>query len=471
VQLVVLAGEKIGQTFPVHRDTILGRSEESGVQIDDPEISRRHAILHCRGAEIYELEDLGSRNGTLLNGLRIERSDLQFGDRIQLGSRVVLQFVRHERVEDVLRHQQRLEMLGRLCAGVAHDLNNMLAVIVTNLECLEMALGEQGKPTDGISECVEDLKTATAHAAKLTPRLLSFGRADERQMGRIDLSLVCSELVPILRRTLPRSIAVEADIAPNLELLGIGADIQQVLMNLCINARDAMPGGGALRIVARVEPSASPQKQTIVRVSDTGEGMQMPVRERIFEPFFTTKKRGAGSGLGLSTVNDIVTAHGGRIEVDSAPGEGSTFTIVFPAPQPSRRPTAGNMQAVETLQTLRDRMLMIVGDEAILRRGLKRLLSRHDHRITEAPDSGVALERYRELCPDLVLLDLDSLHAESLLAQLREIDPAARVLLHTADAQRATADTARKLGASACVRRPLSPGELLDEVNRILSGA
>ncbi|HZO14388.1 MAG TPA: FHA domain-containing protein, partial [Polyangiaceae bacterium] len=290
VQLVVVAGARVGQTFPVQHSTLIGRAEEASVQIDDAEISRRHALVRNIGEDRYIVEDLESRNGTVVNGVRIERSELHLGDRIQLGSRLVLQFVRHERIEDVLRHQQRLETLGRLCVGVAHDLNNMLAVILSNLECIELELDGAGKPSSVVNDCLDDLKTATDHAAKLTPRLLAFGRPDERNMMRIDLSALCSELLPVLRRSLPRNIDVQSNIKPSLAVHGIAADLQQVLMNLCINARDAMKDGGTLHIEARLEPpteSGSPRRIGI-RVSDTGEGMDDAVRTRIFEPFFTT---------------------------------------------------------------------------------------------------------------------------------------------------------------------------------------
>jgi signal transduction histidine kinase/ActR/RegA family two-component response regulator len=472
VQLVVLAGAKVGQTFPVQQSTLIGRTEEAGVQVDDPEISRKHAFVRSLGDDRYVIEDLGSRNGTLVNGVRIERADLQLGDRIQLGSRLVLQFVRHERIEDVMRHQQRLETLGKLCAGVAHDLNNMLGVILANLDYLTLELAEEEPDRRGIGECLEDLRTATDHAAKLTPRLLSFGRADERNMARIDLSGLCSELVPVLRRTLPKSIQIQADIQKGLEIMGIAADLQQVLMNLCINARDAMIDGGTLHIEALREAASetgeAPRIQ--VRVRDTGEGMDNAVCERIFEPFFTTKKRGAGSGLGLATVRDIVTAHGGEIDVSATKGAGSTFRIRFPSVEPSRRATASSMRRVDTLNTLEARTVLLVGEEAIMRRGLRRLLERRGHRVIEAADGAAAIACHAESRPELVVLDLDSVNLhEGILAEIRRRDPGARVLLQSSDPNRATRETAEALGALACLRTPAPPSLFLEEVERALA--
>lgn len=465
VQLVVVAGARVGQTFPVQHSTLIGRAEEASVQIDDAEISRRHALVRNIGDDRYVIEDLESRNGTVVNGMRVERSELHLGDRIQLGSRFVLQFVRHERIEDVLRHQQRLETLGRLCVGVAHDLNNMLAVILTNLECLELELGEVGKPSAVVGDCLDDLKTATDHAAKLTPRLLAFGRADERHMMRVDLSALCSDLVPVLRRSLPRNIDVQAEIKPSLAVNGIAADLQQVLMNLCVNARDAMKGGGTLRIEARLEPptqSGSPRRIGI-HVSDTGEGMDEAVRTRIFEPFFTTKKRGAGSGLGLATVRDIVTAHGGDIEVRSAPGAGSTFVIRFPSVEPSRRRTAASLRSTELPAP--SRTILIVGDEALLRRSFRRILERHGHSVVEVADGAAALASYGEVKPDLVIVDLDSCGVEEgVVAELRRIDPDARILVQQSNPRR----SAEELGALAYLPAPLSPAQLLADINRAL---
>ena len=465
VQLVVVAGARVGQTFPVQHNTVIGRAEEASVQIDDAEISRRHALVRNVGNDRYEIEDLDSRNGTLVNGVRIEHSELHLGDRIQLGSRLVLQFVRHERIEDVLRHQQRLETLGRLCVGVAHDLNNMLAVIMTNLECLELELDEADKASAVVSDCLDDLKTATDHAAKLTPRLLAFGRPDERHMMSVDLSALCSDLLPVLRRSLPRNIDVQADIKPGLGVRGIAADLQQVLMNLCINARDAMKNGGTLRIEARLEPpteSGRPRRIGI-HVSDTGEGMDEAVRTRIFEPFFTTKKRGAGSGLGLATVRDIVTAHGGDIEVRSVPDAGSTFVIRFPSVEPSRRRTATAMRSIELPAPART--ILIVGDEALLRRSFRRILERHGHTVVEVGDAAAALASYGEVRPDLVIVDLDSCGVEEgVVAELRRIDPQARIVVQQSNPEK----SAQELGALAHLPAPLSAAELLSVINREL---
>ena len=465
VQLVVVAGARVGQTFPVQHSTLIGRAEEASVQIDDAEISRRHALVRNIGEDRYIVEDLESRNGTVVNGVRIERSELHLGDRIQLGSRLVLQFVRHERIEDVLRHQQRLETLGRLCVGVAHDLNNMLAVILSNLECIELELDGAGKPSSVVNDCLDDLKTATDHAAKLTPRLLAFGRPDERNMMRIDLSALCSELLPVLRRSLPRNIDVQSNIKPSLAVHGIAADLQQVLMNLCINARDAMKDGGTLHIEARLEPpteSGSPRRIGI-RVSDTGEGMDDAVRTRIFEPFFTTKKRGAGSGLGLATVRDIVTAHGGDIEVRSEPGAGSTFVIRFPSVEPSRRRTVASMRSTELPAPART--ILIVGDEALLRRSFRRVLERYGHTVVEVADGPTLLASYGDVRPHLVIVDLDSCGVgEGVVAEVRRIDPEARILVQQSNPQK----TAEALGVLAYLPAPVSPVQLLSAINRAL---
>ena len=243
------------------------------------------------------------------------------------------------RLETELLHAQRLEALGRLAGGIAHDFNNLLTVISGYTELLLSEL----EPDDRLREPIGLIRQAGDHAAALTRQLLAFSRRQAVQPGHLDLNLVVSNLARLLRRLIGEDIELTLDLAPGV--LSVRADqrqLEQVLMNLAVNARDAMPRGGQLRITtavvglsdqeaARLLPAAPAGRYVCLTVRDTGCGMDARTRERIFEPFFTTKEVGKGTGLGLSTVYGIVTQADGHLQVTSEPGKGTTFEIYLPA--------------------------------------------------------------------------------------------------------------------------------------------
>jgi signal transduction histidine kinase/CheY-like chemotaxis protein len=476
-QLVVLEGSKVGQTFPVQMETVIGRKLDATISLEDGEVSRRHAIIHRTDVEQFTIEDLASRNGTMVNGVPVnEPCELKLGDRIQLGSRVLLQLTRYEPIEDQLRHRQRLETLGRLAAGFAHDLNNMLAVITTNLDFLDGcgAVGDQS-----VMESLADIRNAAEHAARLTPRFLAFARPDERSVGPIDITTMCEEVAQVARRTFGSTIRVEVDIAAGLRSTGSITDLHQALMNLCINARDAMPDGGVLTITAALS-SAAPSKQTqdrtervVVRVHDDGQGMDETTQRRVFEPFFTTKSGGRGWGLGLATVRDTVRSHGGEISVNSSVGSGTAFTIQLPALAVDTHSSRDTLPPhdVPVPPPTRGRLL-IVDDEVMVRRGMRRLLERHGFCILEAHslDEGLSLYTSGDR-PDAVIIDVDvrgeERRSEVVVEEIRRIDPKARIIVYSGD----SSIVERHGDAVTWIQKPARIQQLLDVLARALKVA
>ncbi|HEX7086795.1 MAG TPA: ATP-binding protein [Vicinamibacterales bacterium] len=243
------------------------------------------------------------------------------------------------RLETELLHAQRLEALGRLAGGIAHDFNNLLTVISGYTELL---LGEL-EPESRLREPIGLIRQAGDHAAALTRQLLAFSRRQAVQPSHLDLNLVVSNLARMLQRVIGEDIELTIELAPGV--LHVRADqrqVEQVLMNLTVNARDAMPRGGQLRIATaevalseneagRLLPAAPAGRYVCLTVRDTGCGMDARTRARIFEPFFTTKDVGKGTGLGLSTVYGIVTQADGHLHVASEPGRGTTFEVYLPA--------------------------------------------------------------------------------------------------------------------------------------------
>jgi signal transduction histidine kinase len=317
---------------------------------------------------------------------------------------------------------QKMELVGNLASGVAHDFNNLLAVISGAAELLrEEAVAHSSQ--DGL-DLLDDLDAATSRAALMNQQLLSFGRAPVAELVPVDLAEVVRSLGPLLPRLIGPTVAVETEVAPEAVVLSSRAGLEQILLNLAVNAREAMPSGGKLSIKVEGGPET-----VLLAVSDTGVGMDAATQARIFEPFFSTKA--SGTGLGLATVRDIVARAGGGIGVRSAPGQGTTFEIRLKraaalarstAPAAARRPAQQGPQ----------RRILLVEDDGLVRRGLVRFLEREGFEVVAVADGEEALalaavsKRFACVVSDLAMPRLDG----GLLAERLALDhPALPVVL------------------------------------------
>ncbi len=475
-RLVVIEGERIGQKFTLDQTKhVIGRGVDVQIELTDPEMSRRHAEIRRIGPFSYVIEDLQSSNGTYINGAPLKTpTALYLGDKIRLGSNVVLLFTVHDPIEDQILQRQRLEALGRLGAGIAHDFNNMLGAVLSNIEYLQ----SQPLPslaTATTTECLADMHNAATRAAELSKRLLAFARGEKQADAHIEVSTVCEEVAQLVRRTFDRSIRVETNIASDLRAFGDSMELHQVLMNLCLNARDAMLKGGLLSISARSLPSDTGGKQRIqIVVSDDGTGMDAKTQARAFEPFFTTKRDGAGFGLGLATVREIITALQGRISVESSKGRGTSFTITLPLADTKGAPAQRQPPAAKPLSAAPDNanlIILVVDDETMVRRAARRLLRQVGHTVHEAESCDEALSIYAQADtrPDLVILDVEmpDTNGEETLVMLLDLDPDARVLMVSGHRDKDRAAVLRGKGARGFLHKPWTTDELLDNVNRI----
>lgn len=417
-----------GQRFRLEPETLVGRSPEAAILIGDPGVSRKHArFVQGAGGEVF-VEDLNSKNGTYVNGTRVERHRLAFGDRVRFGPNVVAELASFDAARAKTVQRQRFETVGRLAVGVAHDLNNVFAALDASAGFLEMLPPDRTLGDPEVRECIHDLCLSATQGAELTKGILAFARGQDLR-GTVEVARIVGEVVRVLRHTIESRIRIESRVLPGLIVHGSHAELFQVVLNLCLNARDAMPEGGILSVRAQAVDDGTPEKRIELTVTDTGIGMDEQTQARVFEPFYTTK--GDGFGIGLATVRDIVQRHGGQIEVESTPGVGTTFRVLLPfAPMAAvESSTADRLAALELLAPIHVSVLLVDGD-GIVRRSIARRLRQLGLDCVEAGSGPEAVTRYARERHDLVVLDLDmsGMDGEQTHAALLALDPRVRVV-------------------------------------------
>lgn len=368
-------------------------------------------------------------------------------NRLVLGGQQFLQAIVHDvselvsaveeqnRLRDQLAQVQKMEAVGTLAGGIAHDFNNLLSGILGYTSLAKMQLHE-GHP---LYRAIDTIEKSASRAAELTNQLLGFARGGRYQVQPTDLNQVVNRVLAIVSRTFDRSITIET--ALEVELWAVEADSGQLehsLLNLCLNARDAMPAGGTLHIETKNTSLDAHQAGRLVglaagdhivlAVSDTGIGIDPETEKRIFEPFFTTKDKGKGTGMGLAMVYGIVKNHGGCITVSSELGHGSTFQIYLPA---SQKKATSHRAATEEEIPRGSGVILLVDDEAIVRDMGSTLLCELGYQVLVAVDGEEACAIYRDHPVDMVILDvvMPGLSGKETFERLRQIDPGARVLV------------------------------------------
>jgi PAS domain S-box-containing protein len=390
-----------------------------------------------------------------------------------------------ERLEARMHQSQRLESLGQLAGGVAHDFNNLLAVILNYTiflsEEIERAAAEPGGERWAAAHGdLEQVRRAAERATELTHQLLAFGRREIVDPKPLNVTGVVHNVERLLRRTIGEH--VELDIMTGARLRSVMADrgqIEQVLVNLAVNARDAMPGGGVLRIAtenldvdaeyAATRPGLEPGSYVRLTVADTGAGMDREVVERAFEPFYTTKPKGEGSGLGLATVHGIVTQAGGHIELTSEVGVGTEVTVLLPvserepsteAPRPATEPSPGG----ETV--------LVVDDEEALRQLAARILTRHGYTVLVAGSGEEAIELARSHEGEIHLLLTDVVMPRMLGKEVAEqvlaVRPRIRVLYMSGYAQPVLASQGTLDDGVELMEKPFTGAGLLARLRSVL---
>jgi two-component system, cell cycle sensor histidine kinase and response regulator CckA len=364
-------------------------------------------------------------------------------------------------LEHRLAQAQRLESVGQLAGGVAHDFNNLLSVILT---CVGFATREL--PADHpVRDDVEEIGRAADRAAALTRQLLMFSRREVVKPEVLDVGGLVRDLERLLNRTLSERIALRITVGPGLvPVLADRAQLEQVLVNLAVNARDAMVQGGTLAIAVGGAPDG-----VRITVVDDGSGMPAEVRDRAFEPFFTTKDPGQGTGLGLATVHGIVTDSGGTVEIESAPGQGTVVTIYLPGCEEQVVPAEPQAEPDELASTAA--RVLVVEDQEPVRRQACRILEAHGYEVSGAGAAEEALEGWQPV--DVLVTDIvmPGMTGQQLAQIAMQRNPDLRVVYmsgHTEDVLVRNGARARNI---AFVQKPFTRASLLRAVEDALAAA
>jgi PAS domain S-box-containing protein len=390
-----------------------------------------------------------------------------------------------ERLEAQLQQSQRLESLGQLAGGVAHDFNNLLAVIVNYTEFVAEQVAEAAQTSGdprwpAVRRDIAEILRAGARAGELTHQLLAFGRREVVRPQVLDLNTVIGQVENLLRRSLGEHIQLHTQLAGDLSpVLADPGQLEQVLVNLAVNARDAMPEGGTLSVetanrvldedAVHTHPSLRPGRHVQLTVSDTGTGIPPEVAERVFEPFFTTKPKGQGTGLGLATVYGIIHQADGHAAIASAPGAGTTFTALLPATE--QRPVPVEDTPAPQLAHGGETVL-VVEDEDALREVTRRILTRNGYHVLTAASGPDALKtaEHTDCDIDLLLTDVIMPHmlGKELATTIRETCPAIRVMYMSGYAQPVLASQGTLDPGVTLVEKPFSEPRLLEKVRDVL---
>jgi len=377
-----------------------------------------------------------------------------------------------KRLNEQFLRAQRMEAIGTLAGGIAHDLNNILAPMLMAPELLRPSIVREND-----RRMLDLIEQSARRGANVIRQLLTFSRGMGGERVPLQLRHLIKEMTGIMRETFPRDIEVAESIASELlPVVGDPTQLHQVLMNLCVNARDAMPGGGRLKVAAknvelteaevRIHAPSPPGFYATISVTDSGHGIPTEIITRIFDPFFTTKPPSQGTGLGLSTVLGIARSHNGFVTVESAPGRGTAFTVYLPATQSA----AGSTVAVagSALPVGGGESILLVDDEAAIRTALRLILERQNYAVFTAGDGAEALAIFLKQ-PEVIRLVLTDLMmpvmgGSNLIRALREVSPTLPIIAISGVTDQANHVELTDLGVNQILEKPCGPAQLLEAI-------
>jgi two-component system cell cycle sensor histidine kinase/response regulator CckA len=445
----------------------------------DPELRNeaittwKHDFQEMKGGEVWHRSyRVACKDGS-------ERDIAFRSAKLETGEALVIyeDTTEQKRLEAQLLQAQKMEAVGTLAGGIAHDFNNSLQGILGYIQILLMDMQKDAPEVSTLRQ----IERAALRASELTKQLLTFSRRVESKLCPVDLNQEVRQVEKLLRRTIPRMIDIELHLGSDLNIIHADAgQIEQVMMNLGINARDAMPNGGKLTIetenvaldedYCRTHLEVAPGNYVMLSISDNGTGMDKGTLEHIFEPFYTTKGPGKGTGLGLAMVYGIVKSHGGNIMCYSEPGEGSIFRVYFPVIE-ENRVIGPDQQEIAEIRGGTETILLVDDEDSIRELG-EEMLQRFGYTVFAAADGETALEIYRKKREHIALIILDlimpGMGGQKCLEEILKIDAAQRVVIASGYSPNGSTRESLNRGAKGYIKKPYEMGPMLAMVREIL---
>lgn len=441
-------------------------------------ILHREAIPKAKLDGIWKGEiSLLNRNGSEIPMSQIIIAHKSSDGTIEFFSTVARDITERKKLEGQLRQSQKMESLGTLAGGIAHDFNNILGIIMGHSSLLKRNKTNSQK----LSQSIKTIQKASERGASLIKQLLMFARKTETSFEPVSVNDTIREVANILSETIRKTIAIKSNLKKGIPpIIADPSQIHQILLNLCVNARDAMGEKGTMvistakikgQIVSSIFPKASAKEYVLIRVSDTGTGMDDRVKQRVFEPFFTTKEQGKGTGLGLSLVYSLVANHNGFIGVESEAGKGSTFSIYIPIQEQRIEIDKIRKQAVQDVSGGTETILLIE-DEYLLRELVADILTSQGYTVLPAQngEEGVEIFLSRQKEIDLVVSDLGlpKLGGEEVCKRIRAINPQAEIIIVTGFLDPVIKSELCKLGVKYFIQKPYASNEVLRTIRKAI---
>ena len=482
---VVVFNAAAGRIFGVEPESMIGQSLETlmvpGMFVEHQRYIQEFFLGQTRGVVGSTIETVGKRRDNTvvpveisLSATTVESEPLVLASIRDITRRRLFDEENRQLMEQ-LTQAQKMEALGTLAAGIAHDFNNMLGAIMGYASTLTQELSASQQHLDDANQIL----LVVRRAKRLTDKLLAFSRRSDLDADVCSITQVVDDVVGLLSRTLPKNITIRTRLTSDLYTEGDRTQLEQVMLNLCLNSRDALPDGGAIRIETNaLQPTGEPGdtgSSTLNRITvhDNGVGMDAETLQRVFDPFFSTKPTGEGSGLGLSLVYHTVKSHGGQVLVESEPGQGTTVTVCLPTTD--RRPTAGVRAIASTSQRVKGNgeLILLVDDERHLREMAKRLLEGLGYRVLLAESGEEAETHFRKQHAAIALVILDAvlvgLSGAETLVRLKEIEQEVRVLVSSGFSQDGVPSHLLRQGVCGFIQKPYGIEEVGQAIRKALA--
>ena len=459
------------------KEELLAADVDRNILLDPDRSQRKKELIHSEGL-IRDFEyTLKRKDGT--SAIVLETTmpvrDLQ-GNVIMYRS-ILRDVTRQKQLEQQFIQAQKMDSIGILAGGIAHDFNNILGIILGYSNLLE---GARTKPQE-FSEKIGVIIQAIERGASLVQQILTFARKADVSFRQTNLVKAASEMLAMLKETFPRIIVLKGNFAQNIpDIYADNNQIHQILLNICLNARDAMPLGGSLTLTIEMQtneqvrerfPSADQEMYVCLSVTDTGVGMDKETRLRIFDPFFTTKKDGKGTGLGLSVVYGVMQAHSGFIDVESEQNQGTSFRLYFPVPAANTY-QAGLQQEKESFHLEGTEKILLVEDKYSMRDMVRLALESKGYKVYILSDGFTASQFYKNLKVDidLVVIDLDLPGTTGIeeFKKLKELNPEVKVIITSSFLDRTVRNKLLMDGAKAIILKPYQPETILRIIREAL---